>query len=323
MRTLIAMTCLLAFSIGSASSPITYQGQLQYGSGPFTGTPEMGFRLFDSLIEGNQVGDAEIFTAVSIEDGLFKVELDFGTGAFDGGARWLEIEVAGDILQPRQKITGSPWSHQALSVAVGSVGSDQIAAGAIGTNQADSDQIQLRITGTCAPGTTLAGINPDGSVACAVLPLGVAHVADSDGDVGEYTSIAIRENGLPIISYHDETNGSLKVFDCTNVACSSGTARTLDSDGNVGLFSAIAIRDNGLPIISYRNGSSSSLMAFDCRNSACSWGNARLLDSAGWVGRYTAIAIRADGLPIISYYDSTNTNNNLKVFSCGDQHCAQ
>ncbi len=124
----------LALSL-KADTTITYQGQLQQNGQPFTGTPGMEFRLFDSLTGTNQIGDPEFFTAVPVEDGLFQVELDFGAGAFDGGARWLEIEVAGDVLEPRQKITGSPWSHQALSVAAGSIGSDQITAGAVGSDQ--------------------------------------------------------------------------------------------------------------------------------------------------------------------------------------------
>ena len=138
MRQLLLFTILISLwlpLVAAAESTITYQGQLQQAGQPFTGTPGMAFRLFDSASGDDQIGDTEFFTGVSIVDGLFQVELDFGSGAFDGGERWLEIEVSTAILQPRQKITGSPWSHQALNVAVGSIGSDQIAPGAVGSTQ--------------------------------------------------------------------------------------------------------------------------------------------------------------------------------------------
>ena len=353
-------TLLLTLAVPlSADTTVTYQGQLLQDGQPFTGTPEMEFRLFDSATGTNQIGDDKFFETVPVVDGLFQVELDFGAGAFDGGERWLEIEVSGDSLEPRQKITGSPWSHQALSVAVGSVDSAQIAAGAVGAeeletdsltitsgiglqgggeialggsttisiadggvgaDQADSDQIQLRITGTCATGTVLVGINPDGSVACAALPIGVAYLADSDGNVGEHTSIAIRDNGLPIISY--QGNNNLKAFDCTNPTCSSGSVRNLDDDGNVGEHTSIAIRDNGHPIISYRDVGNGNLKVFDCNNAECSSGDARTLDDDGTVGSWTSIAIRDNGHPIISYYDPVNINSNLRAFDCANAECS-
>jgi len=40
----------------------------------------------------------------------------------------------------------------------------------------------------------------------------VINTLDSTGDVGFYTSIAIGNDGFPIISYHDATNGDLKVI---------------------------------------------------------------------------------------------------------------
>ena len=38
-------------------------------------------------------------------------------------------------------------------------------------------------------------------------------------EVGTHNSIAIGTDGLPIISYHDETNGDLKVAHCETRTC--------------------------------------------------------------------------------------------------------
>lgn len=42
---------------------------------------------------------------------------------------------------------------------------------------------------------------------------------NSDNDVGEYSSIAIDSDGLPVISYHDVTAGDLKVAKCGTPSC--------------------------------------------------------------------------------------------------------
>ena len=112
----LLVTPLIAPVVTTAqtSTAITYQGQLQDGGGPFDGTPGMEFRLYDSLTDGNQIGNAEFFSGVPVEDGLFQVELDFGAGAFDGSERYLEIEVAGATLEPRQRVASMPVAQFAL-----------------------------------------------------------------------------------------------------------------------------------------------------------------------------------------------------------------
>ncbi|TVQ34333.1 MAG: hypothetical protein EA370_10815 [Wenzhouxiangella sp.] len=129
---LIAIAVLLMLASSAlADTTITYQGQLEQGSQPHSGTPGMVFRLYDSLTGGNQIGDDEFFSSVPVSEGLFQVELDFGAGAFGGGERFLEIEVSGTTLSPRQKITGAPTAQHALEVAAGAVGSSALADQAV------------------------------------------------------------------------------------------------------------------------------------------------------------------------------------------------
>ncbi|UCC31663.1 MAG: hypothetical protein JSU86_05165 [Phycisphaerales bacterium] len=70
----------------------TYQGQLKQGGVPVDGQADFMFRLCDAKT-GGAVIDNVGFSFVGVVDRLFTVELDFGASAFDGSARWLEIEV--------------------------------------------------------------------------------------------------------------------------------------------------------------------------------------------------------------------------------------
>ena len=209
----------------------------------------------------------------------------------------------------------------AVDIADGSIGTTKIVDTSVNAAKIVDSEVQRRVSGSCASGEYLVGINQDGSVLCQVLPIGLEYTLDSAGSVGWYTSIAVRSSEFPIISYYDLTNNDLKVFDCSNASCSAGTARTLDSTGNVGGDTSIAVRSTGFPIISYLDINNDDLKVYDCSNASCSAGTARTLDSTGTVGQYTSIAVRSTGFPIISYYDITN--GDLKVFSCGDERCAK
>jgi len=98
-------------------SAFTYQGQLKSGGTPYSGTCDLRFALWNALSGGAQIGATQTKSNVSLAEGYFTVQLDFGEGAFQGDARWLAIEVrcpAGTgsytALSPRQALTAAPYA---------------------------------------------------------------------------------------------------------------------------------------------------------------------------------------------------------------------
>lgn len=57
-------------------------------------------------------------------------------------------------------------------------------------------------------------------IACSWATTAQSVAVDSSGDVGWYPSITIGVDGLPVISYYDNSNGDLKVLHCVNAMCS-------------------------------------------------------------------------------------------------------
>ena len=92
----------------------TYQGQLKKDGNPVNGNCDFRFSLYGDS-GGPPIG-VQTTTGITVTDGLFTVQLDFGAGAFHGDARWLEIAVrcAGDAeyvtLSPRQPLTPAPYA---------------------------------------------------------------------------------------------------------------------------------------------------------------------------------------------------------------------
>jgi hypothetical protein len=92
-------------------------------------------------------------------------------------------------------------------------------------------------------------------------------VDDPANGVGEFTSIAIGADGLPVISHHDQTAGAIRVTRCGNADCTSGNvSTTMDAAAAPG---AIAIGGDGLPIISYQGAFASTLRVMKCGTPTC------------------------------------------------------
>jgi len=99
-------------------------------------------------------------------------------------------------------------------------------------------------------------------------------IVDDVDDVGEFSSIAIGDDGFPVISYFDRTAGALKVAKCNDEACTGGneTITTVDDPPfNAGFDTSIAIGDDGRPVISYWEYAEGGarLKVTRCGNSEC------------------------------------------------------
>ncbi len=101
------------------STAFNYQGQLLASGEPVTDECSMIFSLYDSAIGGNMIG-TPISTTVTVTDGLFSVNLNFGSGAFTDEIRWLGIQAKGSSDASfanlgRQELVASPYALYSLS----------------------------------------------------------------------------------------------------------------------------------------------------------------------------------------------------------------
>jgi hypothetical protein len=112
----VAVALAAATSSTAAAEPaFTYQGQLKQNGVPVTGEADFDFYLWDAETGGTELANNYI-GAVSLDNGLFTVQLAFDAALFDGSPRFLEVHVAvpsGGAFTPlaaRQPITPAPYA---------------------------------------------------------------------------------------------------------------------------------------------------------------------------------------------------------------------
>ena len=149
MKLLIALLVTLGVfcaNIAAQTTAFTYQGRLTDASVPAHASYDMQFRLFDTQGSGTGAQQGSTYTPpapVSVTNGIFTVELDFGPAVFTAGANlFLEISLrpAGSgggftSLGPRQKITSAPYSIRSGSSANADEASNAASLGGVAAYQ--------------------------------------------------------------------------------------------------------------------------------------------------------------------------------------------
>jgi len=147
------------------TNAFTYQGRLSDTNGPVNGQYDFTFQLFDAASGGNQVSLTITNANVAVNNGLFSVLLEFGSGAFNGADRWLQVGVrtngstgAFAALSPLQLLTPTPYSLYASNAANAVTA---VTATSVNTNSITGSGIQdLTITsGKIASGQVVKSIN--------------------------------------------------------------------------------------------------------------------------------------------------------------------
>ena len=227
----------------------SYQGQLQQGGAPFTGTADLEFRLFTGPAGGAQVGPARLLEDWPVENGLFQVDLDFEAGAFGQDPRYLEVRVNGNIMEPRQAVRPTPVALFALAGNEGPVGPEGppgetgpdgppgpgMATGPRNIGTTDSTALNLRTSDT-----NRITILPNGLVGIGTTPDRILHTYTPFGGdqvlfeaASEPFSVQLRTptRRWSLVNGFSGAAGSFSIFDSS----SGGVRLLINTSGNVGI----------------------------------------------------------------------------------------
>lgn len=143
--------------------------------------------------------------------------------------------------------------------------------------------------------------------------------------------------GIPVITYVDAGDHTLRVIVCGNALCDSSqaaatytTVSTIGDSGQ-GYGTSVAVGVDGRPVIAFRHGDRGALNVAHCGDPRCEDPGAITITeidpgpsvSAVGVdtGSWSSITIGADGLPIIAYHDAAR--GALKIAHCEDGQCTE
>ena len=343
----ICITSLLFLTIGGSAAPgasplgnaFTYQGRLVRDGAPYTGSCDFLFSLFDAETEGVEIGESVAVTGLAVTGGLFTARLDFGTGAFNGDARWLEVAVQcpGDLAYtvfPRQELTASPYALYASSAPWSGItgkpaglddgDNDTTYTSGYGLTlvgnsfSINSDEFQVRVIDNCPAGSSIRSMSQYGDVSCET---------DDNSTYQTGSGLILTDTAFSIDPAYTQrrVNNSCAVGSSIRAINADGSVEchvdlpgkpqfrvsTVDSEEQTGLYNSITIGSDGLGLIATSWG---TIKLGHCNDIACSSATFNPIGN----GYYVSLAVAGDGFGLVSF---KSAGDDLSVLHCADLLC--
>jgi hypothetical protein len=184
----VLFVCFLSIGFVAQTPEFSYQGNLTNTGSPANGQFDFEFALFESQLGGAQIGTTLGRVGITVTNGIFSVNLDFGQN-FPGADRWLEIRVRQSgggtftTLAPRQRVASSPY-------AIRSIASDTATSATNATNAMNATNAVNATTATSFTGPLAGDVTgTQGSTTVARLRgTNVSTTAPANGQVLKFNS---------------------------------------------------------------------------------------------------------------------------------------
>jgi hypothetical protein len=169
------------------------------------------------------------------------------------------------------------------------------------------------------PTNTPVGFTPT-PFPTSTTPANITIIGNARVEAG--TSLAIDNDGLPIIAYSKRLTSGLAVARCNDAtSCDSPTIMTLDS-ADIRLPSLLL--DGNLPVVSYQD-TNNDLKLARCQDVACTSVNVITVDTGDAGPFHNALALDSNGIAVIAYIHTVQHpgtyDRTLKLAHCNNLIC--
>lgn len=114
------LMCLPVLSLAPVHAEVpvkfTYQGNLRQNGLLISGQRNMVFRVYGSSDSAAELWASPAYD-VTLSTGVFRVTLEPALSDWQSGGMWLELEIEGNRMSPREELTSSPYSINSLMLS--------------------------------------------------------------------------------------------------------------------------------------------------------------------------------------------------------------